>query len=397
MNNSRNDNLLIIGFVFLINPLIGIILASFNACVSRKRLDVGGLMVFVMLYLGALNTTKVPYSDMISYLEMYNEVPKNGFIGTLAFQSANGDLKDITYGSLTFLLYYITFGNQYLFIFIITLLGYWFMFASLFKFSKEYKFSNYIVVSQVLVLAFFTQYFSMTFHLVRQILATSIFFYALTFRKGSFKKFIFWSMVAVSTHSAVAILILFSFIPFMKRRLRIWELSLLIIFCASSMLLLSSFAASFLQYLSLQGEVATNLDRVANMEGMTDTTEGLGQTFIIGLSMFFMFLGLVEMWKKDKMAYPIVINLGLFLSFLIPSLAASPLIQYRFAFFFYSFLPFFLPIFTREKVAVSKVLCLTMVAFLMIGFYISLNNNVFQYAPTGKALFYPFFLLIKLF
>lgn len=384
--------IIFIFLLFLINPICGILLATLFACRDRDEGFVKALIFLNILYVCALNTTKVPENDMIRYLLHYEYVPINGYKETLMW---TGRLRDVLYSSLVYLLYYVTFGNQYLFIFLITFAEYWFMSMAIFKFGKEYHLPKYLIITELLILFFFTQYFGLTFHLVRQVLATCIFFYALTFRSISFRKFLLWSIVSLGIHSSIGVLVVMSILPMMKRRLRLIEIGYLVLFAAFFVVIASTFAAFLLDNFEVEGSIEYTLSRAAGMEGAADNTAGMQLTGLV-FSVITLILCLIEWGEKSDMKYPIVINLALATALMVIGLTSSPLIQYRFYFFLYSFFPLLIPLFLRKKIELSKMFCFAMVAFLMVLFYVRLNH-VFQFAPVEQALFSPYPFLIKLF
>ena len=73
------------GALFFLLPIMGIIAAMFFAIKTDNKQLILFLIVLLVLYLSALNTTKVPKSDMVNYLEMFNSVPNNGFTNTLYY------------------------------------------------------------------------------------------------------------------------------------------------------------------------------------------------------------------------------------------------------------------------------------------------------------------------
>ena len=393
--NTFSDSIAAIVILFLFNPLGGIIVAALCACFYKNDNCIKLLMILAMMYLSAMNTTKVPENDMYRYLAMFENVPYNGYYGTLiSFNHSAAAVKDAAYGTLVYILYYLTFGNQYLFIFIVSFLGYWFMFMAIFKFGKESKLPNYMIVTQILILSFFTQYFSMTFHLVRQVLATSVFFYALTFRVSSVKKYLAWCFLSASIHSSIVLVIAFSLLPMMTRRLKSIEIGALALFAAFSVFIISSFAEFLLDTVEFEDSMEYTLNRAANMEGAEDSTKGLQLLGII-LTLVSMALCLIERNMKKKMIFPIVVNMGLAMSFMTFGLSASPLLQYRFFFYMYSFLPFIYLIIVRKAKGFAKPLCFITVALLIFRFYIT-YDKVFEYVPVEEALLNPYPLLIKL-
>ncbi len=393
---QRNDETIILfsSVLFLINPLISILLTAYFAYTYKSEKFIKVLMIFSMLYLCALNTTKVPENDMMRYLESYQRVPRFSLEG---FLMRSGLMKEVAYQTLVYILYYVTIGNQYLFIFVVSFLGYWFMFMSIFKFGKEYNLPIYIIVTEVLFLSFFLQYFSLTFHLIRQVLATSVFIYALTFRNTSFWRYLLFCFFAILFHSAVGILVFLSIIPIMKRRLKMKEIGLFIVFAAFCIIILTTFASYALFILESEesNQMTYALSRVAGMEGAHDsTTFGLGR-LSISLSIIMIILCMIERNKKKAMYYPVVVNVCLVMSFMILGLSASPLVQLRFFFFVYSFLPLLFPIFLREKINISKAICFVTIVVLIVLFYARLNH-VFEYVSEEEALLLPYPSLIKL-
>ena len=123
------------GILFLFFPILGIITASLFAIkIESKQLSLY-LIVLLVMYLSALNTTKIPESDMVNYIDMFCSVPKNGYYRTLTYLSESGTTKDAGYASLVYLMYYILSGNQYLFIFLVSIFTFLFFLLSIYKFS----------------------------------------------------------------------------------------------------------------------------------------------------------------------------------------------------------------------------------------------------------------------
>ena len=227
-NEQLSATLIVALLVFMLNPLIGILLTAIQA-ISKNRLDlIKVLIVLLILYLSALNTTKTPDSDMWEYINMFLQVPKAGFMKTLGYLSNSDSPKDVVYSGSVYLLYYLLLGNEYLFIFLVSSLSYAFIFAAIYKFGKRYKLPIFLIVAQVMTLAFFTQYFSLSF------------FYALTFKEYSLKKFLIWSAIAAMVHSTILVIIMLSLIPFMGRHLNKKEILILVVYAASFIALFSA-------------------------------------------------------------------------------------------------------------------------------------------------------------
>lgn len=382
------------GILFLLFPVLGIIIATFFAIKIENRQLILFLLVLLVLYLSALNTTKVPVSDMMVYLRMYNSVPQNGYHNTLMFLTKGSTTKDVGYASLVYLLYYIFSGNQYLFIFTVSIFTLSFFFVAIYKFGIEYGFPSYLIVAELLAIAFFTQYFSLTFHLVRQELATSIFFYALTFRHLSIKRFIVWSIVASSIHSSIVAIIMFSIIPFMNQELTVKKMAILVGGALSFAVLASSLGAFLSDNYELEGSIGYSVSRMAEAGGGEQDLVKMSRIIYV-FSALILILSVIEMFKnKGKVVYPEVINICFVWSVLVLGMSVSPLLQKRFYFIEYNFLPFVIFLFFRHNPQLLKVVCICVVFFLEVRFYANLNN-AFQYAPFEEVLVEPFFKLIN--
>ena len=383
------------GILFLLFPILGIIIAALFAIKAENRQLVLFLIVLLILYLSALNTTKVPASDMRVYLRMYDSVPQNGYHNTLMFLSKGSTTKDVGYASLVYLLYYIFLGNHYLFIFTVSILTLSFFFVAIYKFGVKYEFPSYLIIAELLVIAFFTQYFSLTFHLVRQELATSIFFYALTFRHLSIKRFILWSIVASSIHSSIVAIIIFSIIPFMNQELTMKNMVVLVGGALSFAVLASSFGSFLLDNYELEGSIGYSVSRMAEAGGGEQDAVIISRIIYV-FSALMLILSVIEMFKnRGQVVYPEVINLCFVWSVLVLGMSVSPLLQKRFYFIEYNFLPFMIFLFSRHNPQLLKVVCACAVLFFGVRFY-AILNNAFQYAPFEEALTEPFFMLINM-
>lgn len=331
---------------------------------------------------------------MLAYIDMFKSVPQNGYHRTLTYMSGGDTTKDVGYASLVYLIYYIFSGNQHLFVFAISILIFSFFFVSIYKFSVQYEQQNYIIVAELFVIAFFTQYFSLTFHLVRQELATSIFFYALVFRDSSIKKFLIWSVVAVSMHSSIVAIMIFSIIPFMSQRLTIKKMAILVFVDLSSVVLISSMGAFLLDNYELEGSIGYSVSRMAEAEGAQDGSGTVGAILYV-FSAVLLILSLIEtLWNKGRMIYPIIVNLCFVLCVLVLCMSTSPLLQYRFYFIEYNFFPFLVFLVFRHNPQLLKIVCSCAVFFFVFRFYNGFNN-VFQFASIEEAIALPFFMLMK--
>lgn len=121
------------------------------------------------LFIGLINTLKIPINDLAVYIEIFNEAENTPFIEYIFSLK-----KEPFFMVLTFLLYHITVGNQHAYLILITALSYNFIFLSIWKVHKYLKMNNHALMIAIVSASFFPNLLLLSGHLVRQFLANSI-------------------------------------------------------------------------------------------------------------------------------------------------------------------------------------------------------------------------------
>lgn len=395
-NHHISELCFVLFLLFLINPIVGIICSCIS--VLKKKTYSNLLLVALLLafYLSALNTTKVIESDLAGYVDRFLKVSQYGYIKTLTYQTDFESFKDVGYGTFVYISYYVLFGNYRLFIFVITFLIYILLFMSIIKMGKQKMIPIYLLLASTITIAFFSQFFTLTAHLIRQMLASSVFIYALTFKDVSHKKYYFLCLLSFSFHSSLALVIILSFLPFFNRRLKKKEFLMLLLFTVSFVSVFSVAASYLLELITGGGQVVNDLGRVASMKGLSDGgEEESSQIIFIGISAIMLIICMLEYFCNKVIAYPVVINLCIVWSLLIMSLSVSPLLQYRFFYILYFFLPFILFLYPRNNYVISKVICLIVSLSMVIRFFMLFESSAFHYTSVVSALLSPYFLLVQ--
>lgn len=162
--------------IFPLLPFFSILLFALVIALENK-VNSKTFKIFIFListFLGLINSTKIPESDLLSYINLFKDIPNYSFFEYIFLKG-----KEPIYFSLNYLLYYLTNGNTNIYLILSTIISYSFFLLALFKFHKHINSSNSLIVFSILTAAFLPQLFSLSAHLNRQFLATSIFLYAL--------------------------------------------------------------------------------------------------------------------------------------------------------------------------------------------------------------------------
>lgn len=380
---------IILSMVFVVWPLLGIFCSLCWALSANLKERVWPFMLFLSLYLCAINSTKVPESDMIGYLEMFSKAKANGLVGTIKFWDAD-KFKEIAYGTFVYLSSFVLDDSKGLFIAVITFLTYLFIFKAIYITHKGEKTTNYILIAAAISLAFFNQYFTLTAHLIRQILATSIFLYAISLRISNIKEHWLWLAIAFSIHNAVGVLIALSLIPHIKKRPNIFTLCIL---CGIIVLFTTFFPKIANTLENIVDSYA--IQRASSAEGASDGLE----IDIIAAIIVFVPLGIISFinsLKKRPGISPIYSNMTILLILLVVGLSFSPLLQYRFFFFAYSFIPFIIPYLFREGSILSKLYCFAFSCLFIARFFLTFENSAWRYAPLDTIIFAPYWELLQI-
>jgi EpsG family len=162
---------LLVLLLFLIQPFLTLVMVVVLAMTIN---DLPRRYIYVVAligscYLGLINATKYPDSDLINYLDWFasaRELPLNTFLLTnsrepLYFLGLYG-IANLPYSS-----------NQ-LFVFLSTLISYLIFLFAVIRTGVHLKIRGKVIIAYISLLLFFAPLFSLSAHLMRQFLAASI-------------------------------------------------------------------------------------------------------------------------------------------------------------------------------------------------------------------------------
>lgn len=383
--------------LFLLNPVFSICFIAFNAVKNNRKEYLLLFAIVVALFASGINVTKIPAGDQVAYLLQFQQVRSEGFISTLMFGS-RGSMREPLYGLYVFFCNYLFLESSKAFFFCTSFLIFLFHYLAMINIGKKYDYSNYLIISGIIVLTFFSQFFSLSLHLVRQLLATGVVFYAISLKILNDKKYICWMLIAFFIHSTSILPAILSFLPKiseeLKRKNLLFFVSIVIIFTFSFTLVSKVFVGD-----SHDANVATYaLSRAKDAKGLSDRADGanMDQLYIYIISIPLMLISLSAYIFKRLDVSGMFINLCICMCLFVCLVSFSPLIQYRYFFFLYSFFIFILPIAFKDGSLISKIYCSCMSLFMIVRFFFVLPQSQFQYADIINLLFYPFPLLFSL-
>lgn len=196
--------------IFLISPMLGIVTALLEMMSSKEKKGHGLLFSFLFsIFLGLLNAGKIIESDLANYEIWYDDVINYSLLEYVFYQK-----KEPIFFLYNYLVYYFTGGDFAAYIVITTALGYSIFSFSIYRLHMSLRCSRYFYYCALIALFLFPNLFSLSAHLIRQFLASSLLSMLIVelifYRKTVY--YVFISSVFVHTSSLI-----FSFIYLFER------------------------------------------------------------------------------------------------------------------------------------------------------------------------------------
>lgn len=203
---------------FLVQPLLFVLLAAmYGAFVRRPPRSFFALLVALLaVYLGLINSTKVPESDLEVYLDWFRQAQGMSLWALLASVG-----KEPLYFAFLHTVASLPFSSEAFFVFISTLLGYGVYLGAVARLGLAMRLPPRALTALIVGLAFFAPNFAISAHLMRQFLAGALVVHFFTERALTGRARWWVLGVAALVHSSAAL-----FVPLALVR-TLWRLPLL--------------------------------------------------------------------------------------------------------------------------------------------------------------------------
>lgn len=199
--------------VFLLNPVLGVF-SLFHVLISNFKINkekLFNLFVFLLaIFLTFINITKIPENDLHFHGLQYLLAKEVEF-----FEYLTRIGKEPIGYAFNYIMYYLTGGSVKIWVLTFSFISYFLFFKAIQKFFLYIKAPKSLLILGLILGAFFPQLFSLSAHLIRQFIASSIFIY-FAVDKIFYKKNRWWLVViGVLTHSSSIILYALVFFKFL--------------------------------------------------------------------------------------------------------------------------------------------------------------------------------------
>lgn len=396
-NSISNRYLILLLILFCLNPICGIVLTTFIVLFGNEEISIKSLsLLFVMLalYMGLLNATKIPASDQVQYMNAYLLVPKQTIWESLTNiygerYLTGGTTKEMGYGLLNIVGYYLSFGSYPLFIVEFTVFMYLLCFHSFRRLFCAIRKSNSIALSvaAAYIMCFFSQYFNLTIHLQRQEIATAVMLYGIVdyciVEHYTWKRFLI-PVFAFTLHTSLGLFLpLFCIRKLCKNKIAKKQL-IIIIGCIFFLVSICVLVASSL--LSSIGGDSYALERLS--EAGNSTEDSFDFKFLLVFTIPLLFIVLKNIFSKLKSDYTKEYLFYIFFLALAIFYMLTPdsTMQYRYFMMSYSFWPFIIPLLYKKKSLCISMILTFVCVFLFLRFFITFENMAWHYTSVDNAL-----------
>lgn len=375
---------LIAGLMFILNPFFTVLLTGFTLMLRQSLALKPGMkqlwFILMALWLGMLNITKVPEGDQEMYVWMFERAAKLNPLEGI-FNYAGGVEKEPVYGLYNYLCYWLFGGSKHIFFMLSTFIQYYLLFSAVNRVFTRARQGVSAVVCGVMVLSFFPQVFTLSIHLMRQSMAFAIVLYAVSLKTEDGRDHWVPLICAMFIHSAAALFVLLSLIPWIYHRMTPGQWAMMIAGLGAVVLGCNAIGSTMVELLGEDSNSSYIFRRMSS--SFTDGLELKTDKYLmVAIPLFLVVINLLARHlngstKPDRLhstgyyspLYP-YLYLFLFVTAMVLSFFTMPLIQYRFSFVDYTMAGFILPLFFRPANSL-RLLYQIMVSLAFIALFLA--------------------------
>tara|TARA_B110000027_G_scaffold134016_1_gene164442 strand:- start:3879 stop:5039 length:1161 start_codon:yes stop_codon:yes gene_type:complete len=380
---------LILGLIFLISPMLGIAFTFVSLSLHHESKNKSLISFFYIgLFLGIINTLKVPVSDLENYFSMYTYGHDLGFLPyVLSFG------KEPFFMLFNYIIYELTSGSFNFYLAIFTILCYMLIFQSIWIVHNRIRLSRYTFIMAICVASFFPNIFLLSAHLMRQFMAASIILFVLVNFGFNKKRGYILFIIAILTHST-ALVFSFLYLPFLKQKI---SSSKIVIYAIIMLLIGSAIAAFSSTFLDLFEDIPVLSYVFYRLNGTVVQWETENISILSFLLQFFVLLSFYKATNLARFQLNNLIQIlfitSLFLFMFVAVNYSNTEIALRFSFYLYFLFPvavYFLPSLSFKNTNIKNEKFLSCIIFIIFPswFFYKLNYGEWEYNNLFSLIFY---------
>lgn len=351
------------------------------------------LISFISIYLGLINLTKTPESDLATHIDFYllaNDLSLAKYVILFG--------KEPLYFLFSYITYYITAGSVKLFIIAFTFISYFFFLKAIYLFFKKMEVNNTTIIFSIIIGSFFPQLFLISAHLIRQFMAASFLMYALVLFFFYDKKKTAWIFLVFSilTHTTTLLFVPFFFINKFKEKINYKH----VLYLFFPIIIIGS----ILPYIStvIVNTLGNNIFTYVFFRlGLKDPYQYEPISFLQYFTLALVAILALWLHFNQKAFKKVNIQAGInqftytviFLTVFIVSNLSNSELSVRYFFFIYFFLPFIISLILMSN-RIEYILLRFLLSFSLITFFFyKIENGIWEYESLLTLIFSNIFKL----
>jgi len=365
---------IIVVLVFILNPFLSLVLSILFVVFKNKNYFNFILIINISLFLGLLNTTKVPESDFLAYKEIYLYSKDYTLLGYLSIFN-----REYIFYFFSYLFSILTGGSWKLFVLFTTFVSYFLILNSNFIVFKTLNPKSTKFYVAILNVSFFFILFSHSAHLLRNFIAGSFVIYFLVNYYFLSKNKWWLILISFFIHSSAGLFALVFLLPNNSRNSALKK--------RFSKVLILFFATAFIYFsgdLLISNYQFNRILEIYNQQNSFEISE------LFYAMSFVFFVVSVYLFVKNKYveyASSVLNYIKLIFVLLIISgfsLLSGVLISQRILLFIFIFSSIFFTILVITKNNISRLITPILTIIIFITFINNYNYGTWEYASVTK-------------
>lgn len=374
---------LLILCVFVVSPLIGIAWGAIHAWSNRVTnfKDTFVLAILGAAYLGLINTTKIPDSDLAVYLDWYALAQDLNLIEYLGLFT-----REPLYYAWMYLVSKVSNGNEAAFTFFSTVVTYTLILHNVARISRHFALSNRVTVLLLVTFIFFGPLFSLSAHLMRQFFAAALVltFYTAWIVTGKRQ---WWILIgALFVHYSAVLFILFAAIKMPRKFRPALSLVLMTVLLAVVFVFVRKVSSAMVN-MPLFGMI---FSRIASDEG-----HDIGHLSISALAFVASIAGLAvsnlksRLMSSSESVLSVNITVILLAIIVLFANASDATVEIAKRFYFYQYFLFALALASSTLTSRYRAILIVMPLIAAPHFFLNIEMGAWQYTNLARLAFLP--------
>ncbi len=373
--------------IFFLSPVTCIFsLIVLGAFINKSFIFAKTQILLLPLFLGLLNSTKVLASDLEGYFERFFQAQNATFFEYITLQFGDWNREPI-FKALTYILFHVSNGSWQFYLISISYLAYFPLFFAIYRYAKHFRLNPQYLMFAIILIGFFPFYFSLSAHLLRQIISMGLVTYIFVDKLIVGRTNILLLVLAILNHSSALLFIPFLFFDIFMKRFTVLNFIILLSVSTVFLSLARAIISSLLNFLLilLPSFLVYPLARLGSGSSFVELIGDTNLTVLYGISLAFWIFFLIKYSSSKDVPKPyLLLNSFAILNIFILLSSSDNLLQIRYIPYLIIIFPFIIPSLCNQNNIIRIMIFLGASLMMVVYFFYSLVNGVWDYGTISE-------------